>query len=106
MPCSSHGLHHNETQLDISYSITRSEYRNGSKLLSQVERGRGEEEGDGGCMGLQNKLLPDITCLFCSLVHALRTWEEHLFGVADRTYREAVGKTKGRIKAIALFKSL
>lgn len=47
-------------ELDTFNSITRSAYRGGRALLSQVE-GRGEEE-EGVCTaGLQNKLLPEIT---------------------------------------------
>lgn len=84
MPRSSHGVHPNETQLNISYSITDSAYGQGRELLSQL----GGEEGV--CTAsLQIKLLPEITCLSI-FIHALRTWEEHLFGVKDTTYGDVV----------------
>lgn len=74
-------------------SLTASHVRPTEEEGSQVE-GRGQEEEEGVCTaGLQNKLLPKITCL-STFTHALRTWEEHLFGVTETTYGDVEQKQK------------
>ena len=62
-------------------------------------------EKEGGGSGLQNKLLPDITRL-STFVRALRTWEEHLFGVTEITYGDVVKNNRSSKADVAFFESL
>lgn len=91
LPRSSHGLHHNETQLDISNSV-RSTPEEGNFWARLCSEGRSKRVSMG--FAEQVSAQDYLPWYFCTCPPW--TWEEHLLGIRETTYGVVVQNKRSR----------